>query len=241
MEMYVEESDLGDYVDWEEPDPEAEYVLGMDASEGRSNSSDHTCITVYRREVSRIIQVAEWYGRIRQGEGGEVAFKIGMHFNCALINCERNLSGAVEYALLKYGYPVERLFQPQANHSVDQSPTKTFFWWSDSMGKRRMVDIMKLYLGGRTKLIGIRSAETLAELDGLQKLDNGTPDNGGRDRATATLMAVVADAYTEAALPRVRTGPEEEPEIQPGRTSGMRRHLASKQDDGVGVPEFVRR
>lgn len=190
----------GGYREWEPPEQGREYVIGMDASEGRSKTSDATSITVWRRSYDELVQVAEWYGRIRQGQAGDTVCFLGARFNWALINCERNVSGAVEYALRRNGYPDERLFcPPMVHHIAYDIPTKQVFTPTTGFSKKTLIDMLAMYMAGKQRIIRIRSWELVEELAKLVRDTSNKVDTGGKDRTMACVMAVYADANTPLA------------------------------------------
>lgn len=183
----------GAFREWEAPEKDGEYVIGVDASEGRDSTADFTAISVWKRSPEHLVQVAEWFGHVRQGEAGEIIGAIGMHYNEALINVERNISGAIEYALRKMPYPEERLFSPPVMHSIDKNPVRTYFTVTTRFNKKTLLDLLAMYLTGRGKTLVIRCWELLEELAKLQKDTANNISMHGKDRSMSCVMAVYAD------------------------------------------------
>lgn len=66
---------------WEEPRPEARYIIGVDVSNG--NSDDYSTIEII--DIDKFEQVAEYQGRLPKEELGELVFNLGMKYNQGFI------------------------------------------------------------------------------------------------------------------------------------------------------------
>ncbi len=188
-------SSAGELRIWERPVPGALYVIGCDPSLGRTSAEhgDHSALFVAKRETGqRITQVAEWYGRIHAGDVGLVLAALGMEYNWALLNVERNISDAPRWVLQSVGYPTERFYVPPRHRELRQPIEQQYFFNKHGSNQRFLLDTLDSYLSNDAILI--KSPELIAELRGLQKGDDGNVDTRGRDRSVACMMAVIADA-----------------------------------------------
>lgn len=242
--MKVVESRSGRFRQWLPPEHDAEYVVGVDASEGRDEEADHTAISVWKRSPTHLEQVAEWFGHLRQGEAGELIGGIGMHYNEALINVERNISGAIEYALRKMPYPEERLFSPPVMHSIDKNPVRSYFTVTTRFNKKTLLDLMGMYMEGRGKTLVIRCWELLNELSTLQRDNANNISMHGKDRSMSAVMAVYADCNNPLQFKELKAPPGQAPDPPFGVNQEKwrkRRESAAMEgeaDSPYGLPEY---
>lgn len=242
--MIILPNRAGSYREWEPPLLGEEYVIGVDASEGRDSEADYTSMSVWKRSPHSLEQVAEWFGHMRQGQAGELLSVIGLHYNAALLNVERNISGAIEYALLKMQYPEERMFSPPVMYSSDKAPVKLYFTATTRFNKRTLVDVFALYMAGRGKQLIIRCWELLEELAKLQRDNSNNISLNHQDRAVSAIMAVFADANhpLQFADPRAIKPVYDDPPfgVAVDKWRKRREHepMAVQSDLQLGIPEF---
>lgn len=133
----------GDFSIWEKPIPQQEYFIGVDVAEGKSTvntqgdlSSDFTVATV--KEIGGRT-VARYTSRVRPEEAWLPVILLGIYYNYAWVNGERNGPGLV---LLSYffrtGYPRMLVhIKPEGRPVVDRT-------WTTVNGSNRDELLMRL-------------------------------------------------------------------------------------------------
>lgn len=87
---------------WEQPRPDAEYVIGADVAEGIGE--DFSVATIIKKETMET--VARWRGDAEPAEFGEILDTLGRYYNTALIGCEINNHGLTTVQRLRdMNYP----------------------------------------------------------------------------------------------------------------------------------------
>lgn len=242
--MIITPNRAGNYREWEPPLLGEDYIIGVDASEGRDSEADYTAMSVWKRSTTQLEQVAEWFGHMRQGQAGELLAHIGYHYNSALLNVERNISGAIEYALTKMEYPEERLFSPPVMYSNDKAPVRLYFTATTRHNKRTLVDLFALYMAGRGKQLVIRCWELLEELSRLQRDNANNISLNSMDRAVSAIMAVYADCNHPLQFkdPRAPKPAYDDPPFGVAVDKWRRRReadpMAVPSDLQLGIPEY---
>lgn len=91
-----------DYQEFEAPDPEAIYIMGVD---GSGYGTDHSAFVVAKAYVDEVTVVATFSGNLDPNEFNDMVEKVGRRYN-AFIAVERNGVGlAVITSLVKANYP----------------------------------------------------------------------------------------------------------------------------------------
>ena len=101
---------------WEVPNPEYEYLISVDTSEG---VIDYTSINVFN---PRGEEVAYWNGKYPPNEIAKLLVALGRHYNNAWIAIESNGIGAVVLNTLKYQYFYQYLIYYDDKLGVKTSP-----------------------------------------------------------------------------------------------------------------------
>ena len=104
---------------WAQPEKGRHYTIGSDVSlgvggmSGASNEkSDFSVASVWCNET--LEQVAEWVGKPHPEDLGDVLFQLGMMYNVAAINVEKNAWGETTLMKLRrYRYPGIYMYVPQ--------------------------------------------------------------------------------------------------------------------------------
>lgn len=193
---------------WEHPVAGADYVLGADVATGQA--VDMSCLKVYRRQGTRLLRVAEWYGLILVDDFAHVMWRIGFYYNTALLAWERTGPGMNIAPFLRKGttsapnspYPSNRMFRrPRVGHvkwTADGIYGVDMSWKT----KRPMMSLfVKTASDGEIEL----GDEDLDELGAVSVLDNGRIETNGLDRLIACVTAVYGAWLVPAAIPDVDT------------------------------------
>ncbi len=179
---------------WELPIPDAEYVIGVDPSDG--TGSDFGVIDVWTKDNPR--QVAQFYGKVRPDELAEITATLGKFYNNAFVGVENNMI-ATSLFLSKiydnYYYTVK----------VDERTskrTKKIGWSTNTMTRDLMIDdFVILFEEGA---ITIRSAITINEMKTFVKGENGKRESAPGRHDDALFAGFVAMQMRRFYKPKAR-------------------------------------
>lgn len=190
-------SSKGELRVWEKPREGEQYIIGCDPSLGRGTkaAADRSSICVMRRApIKRLIQVADFTCKWRASDVGYAIAALGQWYNWAIINIERNYSDTPRFTLEQSGYPLEHFFIPVHERNPAKGLEVSYFTNKHGATQDHILDTFEEYLA--RDAMELRSAPLLAELRKLTKDERGKVATGGKDRAIAAMMAVMADQGT---------------------------------------------
>lgn len=210
----------GDYRVWEDPQPDAHYILGADIALGhdigdKKPRSNQSTIAIYRRLPGLLEQVAEGRTRCEPLQFGLIIAAWATRYNNAVINPERNIVDATLAGIRQAGYPTQFWYQPPITMSVVGAMSSKYFFHKGAASSQFLFSVMNDYLA-RGALI-IRSEPLLSELALLQRDKSGRPVTSGKDLAIATMMAVIVDATTDFPLEPHQPDKQRPPMRDPGK------------------------
>ena len=145
---------------WEEPEEDANYVIGIDPASGEQNG-DYSAMSVFKLKTKT--QVAEWWGHMPPYVLGEEAEALGTYYNRALLVPEANNHGvSVIDALRRLHYP--RLYRRRAtpDNRKDKASTTRIGWWTSDTSKKLLINVLRDFI--REDVSRIKSVEALKEM-----------------------------------------------------------------------------
>jgi hypothetical protein len=203
---------------WEEPVPNAYYVIGADPAYGSSDWADRFCIQVYRCYADGMDQVAEFAtSELNTFQFAWVICYLAGAYGNSLLNLEVNGPGqAVINEMRNLRRQAMSLPPSEARHLNDVLGNMQHYLWrrNDSFGisnsigwvtthssKERMLNYLKDYF--ERGMLRVYSEECIDEMKGIVR-DAGTIAAAGRakdDRVIASALA--AAAFAEQLQPRL--------------------------------------
>ena len=203
---------------WEEPVPNAYYVIGADPAYGSSDWADRFCIQVYRCYADGMDQVAEFAtSELNTFQFAWVICYLAGAYGNSLLNLEVNGPGqAVINEMRNLRRQAMSLPPSEARHLNDVLGNMQHYLWrrNDSFGisnsigwvtthssKERMLNYLKDYF--ERGMLKVYSEECIDEMKGIVR-DAGTIAAAGRakdDRVIASALA--AAAFAEQLQPRL--------------------------------------
>lgn len=183
------ERKYGDLLIWEHPLKNFNYVIGVDASEGRGG--DNAVIEVLNAYTGE--QVAEFANNYTPPDKlAALAIQIGHYYNNALIVPESNNHGHAVIQVLRPAY--FNLYRRETVDTLSGSKNEIIGWNTSGMTKPLLVDNLEEAV--REKQIQIHSDDLLKELkifvqtDESGKQGYGAEGSGKDDRVIAVGLAV---------------------------------------------------
>ena len=167
--------DDGAYLLWEEPDPNALYVIGVDVSEGINEAASVAQILDIT-DLAHIKQVAVYYNKkISPYMFTEKLFEICKHWGSPAALIERNNCGAqvVDQFVNTYGYPNVVSYASKAGNLTTADYSSRPGVVAHTNTKYRGVMNMRYWLN-ELKAIEFRDMNTLRELRTFVRRSNGT-------------------------------------------------------------------
>ncbi len=203
---------------WEEPVPNAYYVVGADPAYGSSDWADRFCIQVYRCYADGMEQVAEFAtSELNTFQFAWVICYLAGAYGNSLLNLEVNGPGqAVINEMRNLRRQAMSLPPSEARHLNDVLGNMQHYLWrrNDSFGisnsigwvtthssKERMLNYLKDYF--ERGMLKVYSEECIDEMKGIVR-DGGTIAATGRskdDRVIASALATAA--FAEQLQPRL--------------------------------------
>lgn len=184
---------------WEMPIPGERYYIGADAAEGiRGGDFSAACVV----KGSDCSLVATYRGHVDPHSFGEDASRLGYLYNGGVLAIETFPAAHGQSAFdsaLAYGYP--RLYLREVLDTIERSTTMKPGWRTDGTTKPRMIDRVRVALGGEG---AIPDEELLTELLAIRFQKRGDV----RSLSDAVYKAVTSghddlfDAYAIALLVR---------------------------------------
>ena len=167
----------------EEPDPKAQYVIGVDTASGldpgnNRRLADYSCAKVCRLDFSgghiKLKHVAEYHGYIRPALFAQEVKKLGLWYNTAWVVVESTGGlGLSVLEQLRFHLYYPHLFQDKSKaHRQDINPIEKFGLDTNLNTKPAMVAAVQHFLGsGR---LSVHHEPTLREMDAFtQHLPDG--------------------------------------------------------------------
>jgi hypothetical protein len=184
---------------WEDPDPDASYVLGADVAQGSTfgvtnERGDWSTFSLWKRDPFNLVQVAECRTRAENFIFGQMIAVWGARYNHAVVNVERNLAHGVIAGLRAANYPQYKWFVPPMHASTMESLQGQWFFHKNRVSQRMLMDTFKNYWTSR---MIVQSERLVEEASHLRKGEDGVPNTNGKDLIIAAAMAVIVDAYSE--------------------------------------------
>jgi hypothetical protein len=203
---------------WEEPVPNAYYVVGADPAYGSSDWADRFCIQVYRCYADGMEQVAEFAtSELNTFQFAWVICYLAGAYGNSLLNLEVNGPGqAVINEMRNLRRQAMSLPPSEARHLNDVLGNMQHYLWrrNDSFGisnsigwvtthssKERMLNYLKDYF--ERGMLKVYSEECIDEMKGIVR-EGGTIAAAGRskdDRVIASALATAA--FAEQLQPRL--------------------------------------
>lgn len=199
---------------WEEPDKDAEYVIGVDPAEG-NDGGDWSCAYVCKRLPFKIVCRLRGYDgrRVTLDEFTRQLFLLGKHYNMAHICPERNAQGSGVLLLLQqWAYP-----NLVAESIITQQPSPSFGWFNTTGMREIAVTMLQQAISSRS--IGIPDEWLLRDEMHHFVYVNGraqAANKGNNSQAGVTvpgthddgLFALMGAILANRGLPRARTTEE---------------------------------
>jgi hypothetical protein len=204
---------------YEEPQPNASYVIGVDPAEGL-DKGDFQALTVLKRPRfpgEELEQVAECLAHEESHDFSSMVFAVSVWYNTAWLGVENNHDFGVCNRLIKdYRYP--RMFymfnQEVANPSQPRKPGFT----TSVKNRRDVVNALIELLD--TRMLVIRSLKTSEQLDSFVYDKHGKSGARGTKHDDAiSALGIAVQMHFHCPLPQFSTAQEkmlEEYRNQPG-------------------------
>lgn len=153
---------------WELPEHGAEYVVGVDPSDGIG--ADFSVVDVWKKEKTvdeKIPQVAQFYGKVRPDELSEIIADLARFYNDAFTGVENNMMSTILFLSKIY----DNYYFTTEQDEKTFKRTKKLGWRTDTKSRNIMIDdFMILFDDGHLE---IRSKLTLSEMKTFVKNDKG--------------------------------------------------------------------
>jgi len=156
------------------PRPGDEFIVGVDVALGNPNSDDSVCVVLNRRTLR---QVAILVGKYEPGVLAHYAVKLGIYFNKAWLNIERNNHGVACIDEAR-----------KAKARILAGRDNKLGWWTDLKGKFMMYDAVAESLRCGSCLIVDK--QTLDQLTAVEIGTLNAPEGEHDDCAVAFGLAL---------------------------------------------------
>lgn len=155
---------------WECPVPELEYVVGVDPSDGMG--ADYGTICVWTQQPcadGKYHKVAEYKGKLRPDELGDMAVLIAEAYNNAFLGVENNMLSCILHIATNTGY--SNYFYTTTIDEKNFKKTKKLGWNTNSKTRDVMIDdFVTLF---EEDALCINSESTLSEMRTFVTKENG--------------------------------------------------------------------
>lgn len=156
---------------WRIPSPGETYVSGVDPSDG--TGSDFGAIAVWDKDIELaedpIEKVAEYYGKLRPDELGDLAVDMSKFFNRAFLGVENNMLSCILHIATNTGY--DNYYFTTRIDEKTLKRTKKLGWNTNSKTRDVMIDDhIQLFDEDNLK---INSAISLSEMRTFVRKENG--------------------------------------------------------------------
>jgi hypothetical protein len=171
--MAVEEGVLHDHSRGElsvykEFDPAQTYTIGADVAQGVRNG-DYSCAQVLDGDKE---QVAVWHGHIHPDAFADVLKALGLHYNSALIACERNMHGLLTNVRLWKDLRYPNVFMDVTEGQIADRDTLNVGFLTSVKTKPLIID--RLRAAVRDKDAKLNDANTLREMQTFVVTESGS-------------------------------------------------------------------
>lgn len=171
---------------WHFPEPDVEYIIGVDPSDGEG--SDNTCIDVWRKQVNstdKLVQVAQYYGKIRPDHGAELCKKIAEFYNNAFVGVENNMLSFILFLSKIY----DNYYMTVEIDKKSLKRTTKLGFSTNSQTRDPMVDdYIALF---EDSVLEINSAVTISEMKTFVKKDNGKREHADGRHDDSLIAAMI--------------------------------------------------
>lgn len=203
------------FVQWELPNPDEAYVMGIDTAEGTENG-DWTVISIFSRtNGTKMREVARLRSKTPAREAGEMANFLGLMYNEAYIVAERNPPGnALVEKLVDLGYGNmfhHRNIETVTNHDNPEAFTAGF---KTTVTTKPMI-CERGVQGIRDDEIELRHPDAIREWKMYARVDRkyGAPDGQNDDCVMADLLAYFGMSEAPAMSVQQRTAINRNPNM----------------------------
>lgn len=156
---------------WHLPEFNKQYVIGVDPSDGEG--SDNTCIDVWEKPLNsgdtqqKMVQVAQYYGKIRPDKGAELCKTIAEAYNDAFVGVENNMLSFILFFSKIYD---NYFMTVQIDEKTLKRTTKLGFSTNNKTRDPMIDDFRALFEDG---MLEVNSNTTASEMKTFVKKDNG--------------------------------------------------------------------
>src|SRR3990167_5217414 len=172
---------------WHLPEVDKRYVIGVDPSDGQG--SDNTCIDVWeipKLPTDKLIQAAQYYGKIRPDHGANLGKEIAEAYNDAFIGPENNMLSFVLFLSKIY----DNYFMEVKIDKKTLKRTTTLGWSTNSATRDPMIDdYIALF---EDQYLEINSAVTISEMKTFVKKENGKREHADGKNDDSLIAAMIA-------------------------------------------------
>lgn len=156
---------------WHIPEPSESFVCGVDPSDG--TGSDYGAISLWFKELKTIddpiSKVAEYYGKLRPDELGDLAVDMCIFFNRAFLGVENNMLSCILHIATNTGY--DNYYFTTRIDEKSLKRTKKLGWNTNSKTRDVMIDdFIQLYDEDNLKISSLLS---FSQMRTFVKKDNG--------------------------------------------------------------------
>lgn len=167
---------------WHYPQPGKKYVIGVDPSDGGGN--DNGVIDVW--DAEGIIQVAQFYGKLRPDELAEKTAEVATFYNQAFVGVENNMLSTILFLSKIYDH---YYFENKIDEKTNKR-TKKIGWNTNSKTRDVMIDdFMILFDEGN---LTINSPHTLSDMHTFVRKDNGKREHADGKHDDALFAGMIA-------------------------------------------------
>lgn len=167
---------------WRLPTIGIKYIAGVDPSGGEG--SDNTCIDIWEKET--LVQVAQYYGKIRPDQGADLAADLCNFYNKAFIGVENNMLSFILFLSKIY----DNYFTEVEIDKRTQRRTVKLGWNTNTKTRDPMIDdFVMLYEEDK---VTINSNVTVSEMKTFVKKDNGKREHADGKHDDSLIAAMIA-------------------------------------------------
>ena len=179
---------------WELPKPEVKYIIGVDPSDGAG--ADYSCIDVWDRE--NLVQVAQFYAKVRPDELAEIAAEVGTFYNKAYTGVENNMLSTILFLSKIY----DNYYFATRIDEKTLKKTKKLGWSTNVKTRDVMIDDFNIFFDEGH--LTIRSKRTLGEMKTFVKKENGKREHADGKHDDALFGGMIALQMRKFDRPKAR-------------------------------------
>jgi hypothetical protein len=172
---------------WQMPIIGRRYVIGVDPSDGEG--SDNTCIDVWLvplKPTDKLVQVAQYYGKIRPDIGAQLGKEMAEAYNDAFIGPENNMLSFVLFLSKIY----DNYFMEVKIDKKTLKRTTTLGWSTNNATRDPMIDdYIALFEDG---YLEINSGVTISEMKTFVKKENGKREHADGKHDDSLIAGMIA-------------------------------------------------